>query len=229
MGIYDREYYRDETRGSGWLSGVAPACKAIILINVAVFLAEAVFPEARINQTFAAYSDQVFRGHVYQLLTAAFLHHDPFHILWNMLFLWIFGWVGIAILSSLVFPVWEWLDPFTTLHDIGAWVLHRFGVHGPAPAAIPRGARIWPAVVGLGFFIWLELVAIPGNQQLALVAGGYTVLTLALMAQFGRDPWRAGGDTFSLWFRTLNRLASVGIAPAEGRGADPDAVAEASA
>ena len=35
MGIYDREYYRDKTRGSGWLSGEAPACKAIIAINVA--------------------------------------------------------------------------------------------------------------------------------------------------------------------------------------------------
>jgi len=38
MGIYDREYYRGETRGSGWFSGVAPACKTIILINVVVFV-----------------------------------------------------------------------------------------------------------------------------------------------------------------------------------------------
>jgi hypothetical protein len=140
------------------------------------------------------------------------------------LFLWIFGWVGIAILTAFVFPVWEWLDPFTTIHDTGAWVLHRAGVRGPAPAELPQRARIWPAVAGLGFFIWLELVAIPGNQALAMVTAGYTVLTLALMAQFGRDPWRAGGDTFTVWFRTLNRLASVGIAPSEGRDADPDAV-----
>jgi len=33
MGIYDREYYRDETGGSGWFSGVAPACKTIVAIN----------------------------------------------------------------------------------------------------------------------------------------------------------------------------------------------------
>ena len=38
MGIYDREYYRGETRGSGWFSGMAPACKTIILINVVVFV-----------------------------------------------------------------------------------------------------------------------------------------------------------------------------------------------
>ena len=38
MGIYDREYYRGETRGSAWLSGASPVCNALIIINVAVFL-----------------------------------------------------------------------------------------------------------------------------------------------------------------------------------------------
>ena len=37
MGIYDREYYRGEARGSGWFSGTAPACKTIILITVVAF------------------------------------------------------------------------------------------------------------------------------------------------------------------------------------------------
>src|SRR4029453_5819434 len=97
------------------------------------------------------------------------------------------------------------------------------GVAGLEPAPVPAAARLWPPVVGLGFFIWLEAVGIPGNQQLALVCGGYTILTLALMAQFGRDPWRAYGDTFSVWFRTLNRLASVRIAPSPQRGGAPAA------
>ena len=44
MGIYDREYYRGETRGSGWLSGAAPACKTIILINVVVFFLQSAIP-----------------------------------------------------------------------------------------------------------------------------------------------------------------------------------------
>ena len=38
MGIYDREYYRGETRGSAWWSGATPVCNALIIINVAVFL-----------------------------------------------------------------------------------------------------------------------------------------------------------------------------------------------
>ena len=137
------------------------------------------------------------------------------------LFLWIYGWVGIAILSALVFPVWEWLDPFATLHDAGAWVLRRLRVRGWEPSPLPRRARLWPAVAGFAFVVWLELAAIPGNAELTVVLAGYTVLTLALMAQYGRDPWRAHGETFSVWFRTLNRLAAMGVAPAAGPAVRP--------
>ncbi|MCJ7709816.1 MAG: hypothetical protein MUQ32_03200, partial [Chloroflexi bacterium] len=73
------------------------------------------------------------------------------------LFLWVYGWVGIAIISALVFPVWEWLDPFTTLYDMGAWVLRRAGVRGWTASDIPRGLRLWPATAGFAFFVWLEL------------------------------------------------------------------------
>jgi hypothetical protein len=140
------------------------------------------------------------------------------------LFLWIYGWVGLAILSALVFPVWEWLDPFATLHDLGAGLLRRLGVTGWAPSELPRWMRLWPATVGFAFFVWLELAAEPGNAELTLILAGYTLLTLALMAQYGREPWRAGGETFSVWFRTLNRLAATGVAPSTDPDADPDAV-----
>jgi hypothetical protein len=145
--------------------------------------------------------------------------------------LWVFGWVGIAMISSLLFPVWEWLDPFATLHDVLAWVLRRLGVRGWGATTLPARARRWPAVAGLVFFIWLELVPVTSNATLTIVLAGYTVLTLALMAQYGRDQWRAQGETFTVWFRTLNRLAPFGVvpafdtAPAGGRdGLDPDAV-----
>jgi len=91
MGIYDREYYRDKTRGSGWLSGVAPACKAIILINIVVFIAQKFLGPA-FDDAFAANSDDIFhKFRVWELLTATFLHANPWHILMNMLFLWMVG------------------------------------------------------------------------------------------------------------------------------------------
>jgi hypothetical protein len=131
------------------------------------------------------------------------------------LFLWVYGWVGVAMLSALLFPVWEWLDPFATLFDMGAWAVRRLGVRGWAPSGLPESVRVWPAVGGFVFFVWLELVVVPGTATLTLVLTGYTLLTLVLMAQVGRDAWREGGETFTVWFRLLNRLAPFGVAMAD--------------
>jgi hypothetical protein len=136
------------------------------------------------------------------------------------LFLWVYGWVGLAMLSAFVGPVWHWLDPFTTIHDLGARLARRLGVHGWATAEYPRGLGRWPAVVGLVFFVWLELVGnTGGSRSLFVVLVGYTAFTLAMMAQFGRDAWRASGETFSVWFGLLGRLAPTALAgdPADGR------------
>ena len=135
------------------------------------------------------------------------------------LFLWVYGWVGLAAISALVGPVWEWLDPFATLHDLLAWVLRRLGIRGWRPSPMPEHASLWPAAAGLAFFVWLELVAVTDSSTLTVVLLGYTLLTLALMANFGRDTWRAQGETFTVWFRTLNLLAPYGLPDDERRGA----------
>jgi hypothetical protein len=136
----------------------------------------------------------------------------------STLFLWVYGWVGIAILSALVGPVWHWLDPFATLFDIGAAVLRAVGVRGWDPAEYPARLGRWPAVIVLAFFVWLELVAdVAGSGPLFIVLVGYTALSLAMMAQFGRDAWRRDGETFSVWFGLLNRLAPYGLTD-DGRG-----------
>ncbi len=136
------------------------------------------------------------------------------------LFLWVYGWVGVAAISALWFPIWEWIDPFTTLHDMLAWVLRRAGIRGWDVSELPAPIRLWPATAGLVFFVWLELVALAGVGTLTVVVVGYTLLTLAMMSQFGRDQWRAQGETFNVWFRTLNRLAPYGIVPAIDTAAD---------
>ena len=124
------------------------------------------------------------------------------------LFLWTYGWVGLALLSAFLGPVWRWIDPFTTLHDLGAWLLRRLGVQGMAPQAWPERLGAWPATIGFGFFVWLELVAKLGSgRPLGIVLIAYTLITLAGMAQYGRDPWRQQGETFSVWFGLLGRLA----------------------
>ncbi len=140
------------------------------------------------------------------------------------LFLWVYGWVGIAMLSALVFPVWEWLDPFTTLYDICAWSLRSVGIKGMAPSTLSARVGSWPATIGFAIFVWLELVAVPGTEGLTVVLSVYTMLTLALMAQFGRDEWRSRGEVFTIWFRTLGRLSATGPAELPGGRVTPGVV-----
>lgn len=133
------------------------------------------------------------------------------------LFLWVYGWVGVAIVSAVVGPIWQFLDPFSTLHDLGAWVLRRLRVAGWAPADYPAGLGRWPATISFAGFVWLELVLLAGPETLFVVVVGYTAFTLAMMAQFGRDEWRSKGEAFTVWFRLLGRLAPFALVDEDGR------------
>ena len=133
------------------------------------------------------------------------------------LFVWVYTWVGVAIVSAFVFPVWYWLDPFSTLHDLGAWVLGRLGLRGWQRTGYPAALGRWPAIAGFAFVVWLELVLKgAAGRPLFIAVVGYTAVTLALMAQFGRDVWRTNGETFGVWFRLLNRLAPIALADETG-------------
>jgi len=133
------------------------------------------------------------------------------------LFLWVFGWVGVAMLSALVGPVWQFLDPFSTLHDIGLAIMRRSRIAGWDIADYPARLGRWPAAIGFAYIIWLELVMRPDPATLFIVLVGYTALTLAMMAQFGRDTWRSNGEVFTVWFRLLGRLAPYALADEDGR------------
>ncbi len=133
------------------------------------------------------------------------------------LFLWVYGWVGLAIICAAVGPAWQFLDPFSTLHDLAAAILRGLRIQGWAPAAYPARLGRWPAVIGFAFFVWLELVIQAGPSTLFIVLVGYTALTLVMMAQFGRDEWRSQGETFTVWFRLLGRLAHWRLVDEEGR------------
>lgn len=135
----------------------------------------------------------------------------------STLFLWVYGWVGVAAISALVGPIWHWLDPFSTLYDIGAWIVRRAGVQSWQLADYPAKLGRWPAVVGFAVVVWLELVLQAGPQVLFIVLVGYTALTLAMMAQYGRDTWRSNAEIFTVWFRLLGRLAPYALVGESGR------------
>jgi hypothetical protein len=133
------------------------------------------------------------------------------------LFMWVYGWVGLAMLSAFIGPVWHYIDPFSTLYDIGDWVVRRLGVTPWELADYPERYGRWPAVVGFAAVIWLELVLMAGPSVLFVILVGYTALTLAMMAQFGRDAWRSHAEIFTVWFRLLGRLAPFALVDEAGR------------
>jgi membrane associated rhomboid family serine protease len=69
---------------------LTPAIKAIVIANVAAFLVSLVIPA--ITLMFGLRPADIFgRLHVWQPITYMFLHAGIFHILFNMLALWMFG------------------------------------------------------------------------------------------------------------------------------------------
>ena len=205
MGISDREYYRDETSGSGWFSGVAPACKTIILINVIVFLLTnsrghlAPYP---LVEKLQASSLDIFRhGYVWQLLTATFLHADFSHILWNMLFLWFvgremesfYGTVNFTALylSAAVISTFGW-----ALTDILFPSMHKpmVGASGAVMAIVVLYALYYPHREMLLFFVlpvqtWLVVVLYLAHDAWMFLnmgsAGGIAVTSHLSGAAYG--------------------------------------------
>lgn len=200
MGIYDREYYRGETHGSGWLTGLAPATKAIIVINVIVFFLQPMLGHELWSHLVAS-SDDIFRhGYVWQLLTATFMHEGIYHLLWNMVFLWMVGremesfygtrdfvalYLSAAVLSTLG---WAAFDTF--LGHNGTSML---GASGAIMAVVVVYAMYYPHREILLFFVlpvqmWLLVVIYLAHDAYQLIAqpsSGIAVASHLTGAGFG--------------------------------------------
>jgi membrane associated rhomboid family serine protease len=128
MGLYDRDYIRDDDQPGFFLGAQRSMVTTLILINVAVFLVDMLL-EGDLSEFLALKSDVFHKPwNVWQLLTAGFAH-DPnsmMHIGFNMFGLWFFGrdvetiygrkeflriYLTMIVVSSLV-----WVISANTLH-----------------------------------------------------------------------------------------------------------------
>jgi membrane associated rhomboid family serine protease len=231
MGIYDREYYRDETGGSPWLSGITPALKAILAINIAVFLGQWISGDFRafMNDYLVARSDEILRGgRVWQLITAPFVHENGVHILLNLVFLWMFGREVESIYSSRDFAAmyltaaaastlgWALVDAFL-LHSHGPMI----GASGAVFAVfVIYALYYWRREVLLFFVlpvpIWAVLAVAVGWDLLMLLvqirgeAGGrgFGSPDVAYAAHLGGALYGYLFKTYDLRWSHLGRLVS---------------------
>ena len=101
MGIYSRDYARETPSPSGFLGPATDVCKKLIIANVAVFILQ-LFTRHPPQVGGSVVGDwlslgvvELLHGQVWRLVTYAFCHNVnegfPFHLLFNMLFLWWFG------------------------------------------------------------------------------------------------------------------------------------------
>lgn len=68
---------------------INPITILLIMINVVSFIFTAIFHDA--YYWLVQINSLVFKGQVFRLVTAMFAHHDIFHLLSNMAFLFLFG------------------------------------------------------------------------------------------------------------------------------------------
>jgi len=92
MGIYDRDYYR-QARPSFGLSFPRTVVGQLLLINVAIYLVDCVFPERPLNDLCGLTGATLTDFQWWRFVTYAFIHDAPapYHIVLNMLGLWMFG------------------------------------------------------------------------------------------------------------------------------------------
>jgi hypothetical protein len=120
---------------------------------------------------------------------------------------YVWFWVGLAVLSVLLGPVWRWLNPLRTIAAAARAVagLRRWRREPPAMLGY------WPAAVSLSVYVWVELVYdhadAPRTVTLFLV--GYSAVHVAGGVVYGQR-WFDRGDGFEVYSTLLGHLAPIG-------------------
>ena len=87
-------YYTRHQSYSQFLGGDYPAVKMLLILNFAVYLLQwllSITGGESLVYNYLALSPRIWDGQVWQLVTYMFLHGSMWHILFNMLALWMFG------------------------------------------------------------------------------------------------------------------------------------------
>ncbi len=209
MGVYDRDYYRenDPARGPMFGGGATVVCKRLIAANVAVYILQLLTlrnsPLGGLGVTdwLALVPGEVLKGQVWRILTYAFCHSPDslMHIVFNMLGLWFCGstlevmygsreflkfYLTAAIVAGLSFLG---LELMMGSHDLA------IGASGAVAAIIVVFAMHFPRAVFYIFFVipiearWMVILFAVWDLYPVLVSlgGGFVNDHIAHVAHVG--------------------------------------------
>jgi hypothetical protein len=119
---------------------------------------------------------------------------------------WIIWWVGLPYLSAVFGNLWGLANPWAALF---AWCERLCGRRLSLDLRYPAWLDVWPGVLLLFAFVWIELIYPLSPVPAAIAALGccYSLLTWAGMALFGRTTWLERGEAFALAFGVYARLS----------------------
>jgi hypothetical protein len=138
----------------------------------------------------------------------------------SVTFVFVTFWVCVPIVSILLGDVFRPFNPWRAVGRVFGGVFGMIAGRGaPAPLAYPDKLGRWPAVVGLGAFLWLELaygvpfepVVIIKPHDVAVAALIYSGITFVGMALFGVEKWCERGETFGVIFNMFSRIAPLEV------------------
>lgn len=165
MGIYNRDYMRDEDHSdrvwSGGSSSWPPVCKWLIISTAVVYLLQ-IFAGPSIQGWLSLDGGLVLRGQIWRLVTYAFCHspEDLLHILFNMLFLWWFGKTLEQRYGSLEFLLFYLVAAVTAgfaflgLNVVTGDISRALGASGSVMAVMMLYAALFPRQK---IYIWMVL------------------------------------------------------------------------
>ncbi len=154
MGAYQHRTYGRPS----WNNLVTPMVKALLIANTAVFVVGAIlglFAQQAQNEfilTFALRPAAVLTGRLWQPLTYLFLHADLWHLLINMLVLWMFGcdlerqWGKNKFLSYyLLCGIGAaFINVLVKMLGFGSAVIPTVGASGAIYGLLAAWAVLWP-------------------------------------------------------------------------------------
>ena len=159
--------YNTRSYARSYLSGgrLPPGIKWLLIANTAVFLIE-FFLGRRLFLPLELVPVQVVKSfYIWQLVTYMFLHGGIWHILWNMLALWMFGveleqtwgtdrFLRFYFLCGVGAGVFVVLMNYIIPSPLGDPGSHTFGASGAIYGVLAASAALWPDRVILAFFFF---------------------------------------------------------------------------